>query len=147
LSKTNLWQALKFACLLYVAMTPLLLKAQFTYSTNQDGTLTITGCSNSVGSVVIPDTINGLPVTGIGGQVFYEAFFLTNVIIGANVTTIGDQAFYTCEELASVTIPNGVASIGFEAFEDCLSLTNVTITWPPADRQACAPATRPTPCD
>ena len=40
---------------------PAIGRAQFTYTTNADNTLTITGYTGSNGVVTIPDNIGGLP--------------------------------------------------------------------------------------
>ena len=46
-------------------------QAQFTFATNQ-GTLTLTGYTGSGGVVIIPETVNGLPVVAIGDWAFYN---------------------------------------------------------------------------
>ena len=100
----------------------------FTYTTNtNNGTITITGYIGSGGAVNIPSTINGYPVTSIGGWAFSSCTKLTSVMIPNNVTNIGNEAFYNCNSLTSGTIPNSVSSIGDNAFDTCTSLTNVTI--------------------
>ncbi len=83
--------------------TVMLSPPPFTYTTN-NGTITITKYTGSGGAVTIPDTINGLPVTGIGGS-----------------------AFYGCTNLSSVTIGNSVSSIGPWVFDHCTSLTMITV--------------------
>jgi PKD repeat protein len=98
----------------------------FTWATN-NGTISITGYTGPGGTVIIPDTINGLPVTSIGVNAFENNTSLTNVIIGSNVTDIGQGAFRLCSGLTSVTIPNSVTNIGGHAFEVCLRLTGVAI--------------------
>ena len=45
---------------------PIMGKAQFTFTTN-NGAIIITGYTGLGGAVTIPSTINGYPVTGIGG--------------------------------------------------------------------------------
>ena len=49
---------------------PTVLQAQFMFTSNSDGSLTITNYIGSGGAVVIPNTINGQPVTGIGDYAF-----------------------------------------------------------------------------
>jgi hypothetical protein len=105
---------------------PAPLKAQFSYTTNA-GTISITGYSGTGGFVMIPGTINGLPVTSIGGDAFTQCPSLTIVTIPGSITSIGVGAFYGCSGLTTVTISNGVPSIGDFAFYGCTSLASVTI--------------------
>jgi len=99
--------------------------AQFTCTTN-NGTITITGYSGPGGTVTLPGTITGLPVTGIGANAFGNCYRLTGVTIPDGVTSIGDEAFLGTG-LASVTIPDSVTGIGYGAFSGCYSLTSVTL--------------------
>ena len=87
----------------------------------------IYGYIGSGGAVAIPSTINKVPVTSIGVDVFDDVSSLTSVAIGTNVTSIGESAFYGCRSLTSVTIPNGVTNIWANAFYGCSSLTTETI--------------------
>src|SRR5258708_3646615 len=89
-------------------------QGQFAYTTNE-GTITITGYSGSSGVVDIPDTINGLPVTSIGGEAFYFGTGLTNVTIPNSVTSIGESAFYYCINLTNVIIPDSVTNLSKNA--------------------------------
>ena len=98
----------------------------FTFTVS-GGDLTITGCSPSCsgGSIVIPSSIGGDPVTSIGSQAFYNNL-LTSVTIGSSVTSIGYFAF-AYNHLTSVTIPSSATAIGQAAFANNLYLTSVTI--------------------
>jgi hypothetical protein len=119
---TRLWPLL-----LWLLLTlPAVVQAQFSYTTN-NGTITITGYTGPAGAVVIPDTINGLPVTSIGDLAFQGKTNVTSITIPNSVTSIGDWAFGYCANLTSVTIPNSVTSIGQFAFYVCTNLTSVTI--------------------
>jgi len=106
---------------------PAAVQAQFTYSTNADNTLNITGYYGPSGAVAIPDAINGLAVSSIGQEAFYDDTSLTGVTIPGSVISIGDSSFLDCANLNSVTIGNGVTCIGSNAFYQCGSLTNVII--------------------
>jgi len=99
---------------------PAAVQAQLTYTTN-NGTITITGYTGSVGFLVIPSTINGLPVTTIGDKAFWGRTDLTSVLLRQSVVTIGDQAFAWCTSLNSVYWFN-VTNIGGSAFEECGNL-------------------------
>ncbi len=116
----------KIACLLCAATLPVAVQAQFTFVTNADSTITITGYTGPGGDETIPDTIDGLPVTSIGDWAFYGAS-ITKVVIPDSVTNIGGYAFELCSGLTSVTISKSVTSIGGQAFYYCTSLTNVMI--------------------
>ncbi|HLP78573.1 MAG TPA: leucine-rich repeat domain-containing protein, partial [Candidatus Paceibacterota bacterium] len=88
-----------------------------------DGAVMITQYTGPGGSVVIPDSIGGLPVTGIGDYAFENRTSLAYVILGNRVTSIGEGAFCFCTNLNSVTTPDTLTSIGAAAFSFCTSLT------------------------
>ena len=55
--------------------------ADLTYTTT-GGKVTITDCDTAAtGELVIPDTIEGNPVTSIGNQAFYQCTSLTSITI------------------------------------------------------------------
>ncbi len=106
--------------------------------------------SVTTGSVVIPDTHAGLPVTElqpygfqnlsgltgvtipdsvtiIGSQAFLNCTGIVDIAIGDGVTAIGDGAFSQCGGITNLTIGDGVTTIGASAFSHCVALTNVTI--------------------
>jgi probable HAF family extracellular repeat protein len=90
-----------------------------------NGTINITHYTGSGGAVIIPATISGLRVTGIGNDAFSGCTGLTSVTIPGSVTGIGNDAFSGCTGLTSVTIPNSVTNIGSFAFSGCASLNGV----------------------
>jgi len=93
-----------------------------------NGKVTITDCSTSAdGELVIPDTIEGYPVTGIGKYAFENCSRLKSVVIPDSVTDIGYDAFSGCSSLESVVIPDSVTSIRSSTFENCSSLESVVI--------------------
>lgn len=104
-----------------------LAQAQFTFTTNDDDTITITGYSGSDGSLTIPNTTNGLPVTSIGGAAFSSSCF-TNVFIPNSVTNIQPDAFANCTNLVTVLIPGSVNTLGDTAFSGCIGLTSAVIS-------------------
>ncbi len=82
---------------------------------------------DTAGDLVIPATLGGCPVTGIGDYAFEGCGYLTGVTIPSGVKAIGDGAFSDCMSLAAMTIPNGVTAIGDYAFDGCTDLANLTI--------------------
>ena len=95
--------------------------------TVNDGCATITGVSSAEGALVIPASLGGCRVTGIGDFAFSYCGDLTSVTIPDGVENIGMYAFYKCGSLASVTIPDSVTDIGRCAFSGCENLTQVII--------------------
>ena len=94
-----------------------------------NGEVTITDCNEDAsGKLIIPDTIEGYPVTSIGKEAFKSCTALTSVTIGNGVTSIGSYSFSRCSSLIVVTIPDSMTSIGSNAFSYCYSLTSVYIT-------------------
>lgn len=110
----------------FVALPAVWFALPYTYTTNNN-TITITQYNGSGGAVIIPGTINGLPVTSIGPFAFVNCTRLTSVIIPNSVTSIGSYAFQLCGNLSSVTIPKNVTSIGSYAFQYCDNLISITI--------------------
>jgi hypothetical protein len=92
-----------------------------------NNTVTITRYTGTDAAVIIPDTINGLPVTSIGNFTFENKSGVTNVTIPGSVANIGSYAFLGTG-LTSFTIGRGITNIGTAAFAFCSSLTNVTIS-------------------
>lgn len=139
---------IKLPCLVVLLVARLAQAQDFTYATN-NGTIIITGYSGPGGPVIIPDTINGLPVTAIGDAVFKQKFnvtsvtfrgsitsigswafaytSVTNMVIPNSVTNLGDYVMYSCYGLLSVVIPGSVPNIGSFAFSDCTHLGNITL--------------------
>lgn len=100
-----------------------------TYSDAGDH-IVITGCAGGVGScpdpLVIPDTIEDLPVTEIGDTAFSNATFAA-ITLPSTLLRIGDQSFEQAGSLTSIDIPEGVTYIGQDAFHKASSLTTVTL--------------------
>lgn len=90
-------------------------------------TITIIDCDVGATNISIPAQIDGMNVTAIGNQAFYNCSSLTSVKIPNSVTIIGNEAFYGCSSLTSVTISNSVTSIGSLAFNSCNSLTSINV--------------------
>ena len=103
----------------------------------KNSVVTITGLTSlgkSQTELVIPDKIEGYPVTGIGvgaqtstDGAFYNCTNLVSVTIPSGVTTIGGAAFYGCTGLTRVSIPDSVTVIDWRAFQRCTNLTDITI--------------------
>ncbi|MBQ4143128.1 MAG: leucine-rich repeat domain-containing protein, partial [Thermoguttaceae bacterium] len=69
-----------------------------------DGRIEITKYTGSASSVIIPLSIDGLPVTSIGKRAFYECNSLTSVTIPNSVTSIGGGPFAACDKLTEIYV-------------------------------------------
>jgi hypothetical protein len=136
--------------ILLAAAIPATAQQSGDFSYASDGaSITITRYNGNGGFVTIPDTIEGLPVTGIGEGAFAFCPYITRLTLPDGITIIGTRAFQQanllattipdtvarieleafsyCRVLGSVTIGNGVTNIGNWAFETCTTLTNITL--------------------
>lgn len=80
-------------------------------------------CTDS--ELVIPDTYDGKPVTGIDYHAFENGASLTSVLIPGSVTSIGSGTFRYCADLRTVTLTSSVTSIGASAFAACKYLKDI----------------------
>jgi hypothetical protein len=85
----------------------------------------IRGYSGAELEVVIPNTIQFMPVKEIGREAFRSSN-ITSIVIPEGVTIIHESAFADCSELSSVTLPNSLTSIDAFAFSNCTSLSTIT---------------------
>ena len=81
--------------------------AGYGFMTNSDNTITIIGYTNSDSVVTIPSSINGLPVTCIGGGAFFHCYGLTSMIIPSSVTNIVYRSIEACSSLTNITVDSG----------------------------------------
>lgn len=80
--------------------------------------------------VIIPETYEGLPITGIIDGVNKTSGVFNNssikeIMIPRTVKSIGNYAFYSCRSLQKVTLPKSteLTSVGNDAFYYCTLLT------------------------
>ena len=125
-----IWVKLDERTAIYLEEKPLIERktsGDYTYTVLENGTAEITRYSGKDETAVIPDALDGHPVTAIGEEAFMCSSSLTSVVIPNGVTAIGDYAFYACRSMASVTIPAGVKDFGEFVFYMCKGLTSVTL--------------------
>lgn len=118
-----------FFCWLLI---PAGLQAQLKYLTTVSGggdfQIKITGYTGTVsGTLVIPATINDLPVTTIGTSAFVNQNEITGVSLPASLTTIESHAFQNCSGLTSVAVPEGVTMLYDYAFWNCTALVSASL--------------------
>ena len=93
-----------------------------TFTKQSDGTYWVTDCAVKEKEVVIPDSYNGIAVTGIGKRAFENCSWLETIVIPEGIETIGEEAFLRCIALKKAELPSTVSEIGEGAFQSCISL-------------------------
>ena len=84
--------------------------------------------TNKISGLYIPDTINELPVIGIGKNAFEEVYNYTRHYLTGEITLpddleyIGENAFYGCNEISKINFNERLKSIGNNAFWCCNNL-------------------------
>ena len=77
--------------------------------------------------VVIPDTLDGQPVTELAASAFASSKTLVRVEIPDTVSTMGDSVFKSDAALVEVVMPDSLTSLGQSAFDGCSNLVRLTI--------------------
>lgn len=102
------------------------------HAAENDWTWTTTGTSATITSytgtdteVVVPEQLDGMPVTAIGDHVFHGATWLTAIELPPGLTSIGHTAFMGAG-ISQIDLPVGLRSIGPNAFAHT-DLTSVTL--------------------
>lgn len=72
---------------------------------NVDGQFVSAVEAPGITSLVVPETLGGVPVTGIGANAFAGMTSLTNVVIPPSVVNIAAGAFAGCANIRSATMP------------------------------------------
>ena len=99
----------------------------FTYELSDDGSsAVITGYTGSDTDLIIPDTIDGYPVSAIGEWSFSRKSMQT-VAVPEGVTEIQDGAFTSCENMKSISLPSTLRKLSGEVFNSCTSLESLVI--------------------
>ncbi len=117
---------------LEASLYPEVAEALFEYSVS-NGRATVTRYIGSGNVVVIPATLDGVPVTEIADRAFENNTTLTSVTIPDGVTHIGWFAFSGCIKLEGVTLPASLTSVEYGAFLNCPATLTV---YCPADSYA-----------
>lgn len=99
----------------------------FAYNISDTGEATITSCDKtSSGVIIVPDEVEGYPVTAIQNYAFQNCVNVTGIILPDTLVTIGVGAFMN-SGIESIVIPIGVTSIPTTAFKNCTFLASIEL--------------------
>ena len=97
---------------------------QYSVSNEQVKIIKYVGTSTAV---VIPDTIDGKPVTSLGSNCFNSQNAITSIVIPDTVTFIGSCAFQSCTKMESITLSRNLNKCDGSVFKNCDSLVTVEL--------------------
>ncbi len=82
----------------------------FSYTVLSDGTAQITAYRGGESEVVVPETIDGIKVTEIGNNLFYNNKTLTSITLPSGIRRLGEGSFYNTSNLKEIYFEGDVAS-------------------------------------
>ncbi len=100
---------------------------EFVYKLNDLGEATIVRYKSKNTSVIVPNEIEGHPVTAISDSAFFNNTVITDITLPAGIIKIGKSAFEGCSSLKNINIPKSVELVSEKAFYNCVKLENLTI--------------------
>lgn len=101
-----------------------------------DGKCIITGYDQTVSRLVVPETIEGYPVTEIAPGAFSitesdvelgSSSYIYNAVLPETVTVIGGSAFSQQRYLGKIWLPDSLTTIGNSVFNCNISMEQITI--------------------
>lgn len=101
---------------------------KFKYSIDNDGDVELIAyCFYEDKYVIIPNEIEGKPVTRIGNDCFFDHPEIKTISFPNTLTSIGDNSFALCKGLRELVLPDSITDIGAYAFRDCTGLKRVVM--------------------
>lgn len=121
-------------------------ETDFNFELRKDGTVKLTKYLRNAKYLVIPDTIQGIAVTGVDFEDYnlpeligilipegveyiksLHAENLQTIILPSSLKVIGFQSFYKCSKLTNIELPSSLKIIDGYAFYNCSMLTNIEL--------------------
>jgi len=87
----------------------------------------ISHIDNESTSVVIPEKIDGIPVTTLLKDAFYQHKEMVSVVLPQSLVEIQGSPFYRCYSLEQINIPKNVNNINSNPFFRCSLLKEITV--------------------
>lgn len=92
----------------------------------RNGGYTVTGVPD-IETVVIPESVNDLPVVAIGKKAFKDRNKVKYVKLPTSLRLLEKYAFYDCYGFRKLEIPEGVTEIGEHCFSFCGELVEINL--------------------
>lgn len=92
---------------------------EFVYQLIEDNTYCLMGYRGDEANVVIPDRVNGAPITVLFDKLFRGHSEITSIKIPDTVTDLGEFVFDGCESLRHIELPSQLARLWGYSFARC----------------------------
>ncbi len=79
-------------------------------------------CSNAQGKILVPESIEGLPVRVLAADACSGLDDVTSIVVPDSVSVIGGCAFRSCKRLESAVLPHELTTFESDWFRGCPSL-------------------------
>ncbi len=99
----------------------------FEYALQEDGNAILLQYSGADSTLIIPNELDGHPVTNIANMAFSYNSSLKRVTISYGIKIVGNYAFAGCLKLENIVLPESLTSIGAFSFSECMSLLGIII--------------------
>ena len=100
---------------------------RFDWEKTKKGTIRLLGAKDMPSEVVVPDEIEGLPITEVGPYCFARNKYLERVVLPDSVTSLSRMVFYHCTALKELEIGAELTEIGSDVFMNCHKLHMLTV--------------------
>ena len=103
----------------------------FSYSINEDNTVTVTGLSEKakqerIANIVVPDYIDGKAVTVIGAESFFEVDFVASVSLNSLLKRVEEKAFAN-SSLTTLKFYDSTDFIAGNIVDNCPNFNKITV--------------------
>lgn len=99
----------------------------FDWEKTKEGTIRLLGVKEMPSEIVVPDAIEGLPVTEVGPYCFARNKYLERVVLPDSVAVLSRMAFYHCTALKELEMGAGLIELGSDVFMNCHQLHSLIV--------------------
>ena len=99
----------------------------YEYAVLADGSAMIVSYSGDTAELVIPEELDGVPVSTLGIRAFSWHDEITSIVFPPSLTTLDDFCFSYCRKLKDVSLPATVLTVNGNPFAACESLEHIRL--------------------